>query len=194
MGYIKSYQVFESSTRLTREMAQEIIYYFGEQSYPIRDAQDIFYELFSDEEFVFYETSYSKRNEFIDKLLKLSKERNITDDLIELYYVIRNERKDFPEVYQIEDIFLNIIDDGFSFNVISRKNELRIILSKGIIDLDNYIKYINQISNYLKKLGDPKYFVTLEKSEILQGYREIDGKINKDDKYSYCNFIITLKV
>lgn len=194
MGFIKPYQLFESSSRLTREMAQEIIYYFGENSYPIKDAQDIFYGLFSDEFFEFYETSYSEMNEFVDKLLKLSKERNITDDLVELYYVIRNERKDFPEVYQIEDIFLNIIDDGFSFNVSSKKNELTIILSKDVIDLTNYIKYINQISNCLKKLENPKYFVNLEKSEMVQGYREIDGKINKNDPYSYCYFRITLKL
>lgn len=190
---IKNWIIFNESTneKFTLEMAQEIIYYFSENYEPSKEMSDIFYNGhagITDREFIFYETSYDEMNDYIKKLYNLVNTESLTlmDDMIKLYHKIREERKNFPEIFEIEDLFLDLIEsDKFDFMVYSNRYNYKIRLSKtdknNTITLEEYIKYCTQLNNELIRLKSDKYETKLMKCLFEQDY------------HTTCSFYIGLK-
>ena len=150
---IKSWQIFNESNSndLTKEQAQEIIYYLSEDSSPNRRISEEFYNLFG-EHFVYYETGYEDMKQFVKDLLSMCKgNQDLTDKMIQMYQKIRKEREIFPEMFEIEEIFADFMDlEDFTFMIYSTDIEYIIRLSKdNVKNLDLFIKYCQDVSSYL---------------------------------------------
>lgn len=189
----------ESSESFTEEMAQEIIYYFSEGSKPSKEIYSGFLRndvIENEFEFEIYETSYDEMKNYVKNLLSLVQTGPIgfKDEMINIYNQIRQERKDFPEVYEIEDLYLNLIEnDKFKFYLSSgmeygifERPEYKIELNKKHCTFNDYIRYCQSINNTIERLKSPNYKVVLSNCELSQGIR------NDNTEYSYCSFKITL--
>jgi len=188
---IKSWQIFNESNSndLTKEQAQEIIYYLSEDSSPNRRISEEFYNLFG-EHFVYYETGYEDMKQFVKDLLSMCKgNQDLTDKMIQMYQKIRKEREIFPEMFEIEEIFADFMDlEDFTFMIYSTDIEYIIRLSKdNVKNLDLFIKYCQDVSSYLFRLKSPDYRTKLTKCEFLN-----DHNIN-DKEYRCVFFEIRLK-
>lgn len=86
---IKNWQIFNESNSndLTKEQAQEIIYYLSEDSSPNREISEEFYNLFG-EHFVYYETGYEDMKQFVKDLLSMCRgNQDFTDKMIQSYLI-----------------------------------------------------------------------------------------------------------
>lgn len=171
---IKSWNSFNESVsnELTKEQAQEIIYYFSEDSSPDKGITEEFYNLFGDH-FTYYETGYEDMKQFVKDLLSRCKgNQDLTDKMIQMYHKIRKEREIFPEMFEIEEIFADFMDlEDFTFMIYSTDSEYRIRLSKDDVkNLDSFIKYCQDVRSYLVRLQSPDYSTKLTKCEFLTDY------------------------
>ena len=188
---IKSWNSFNESVsnELTKEQAQEIIYYLSEDSSPDRKIADEFYNLFG-EHFTYYETGYEEMKQFVrDLLSKCKGNEDLTNKVIEMYHKIRKEREIFPEAFEIEEIFADFMDlEDFTFMIYSTDSEYSIRLSKdNVNNLDSFIKYCQDVRNYLIRLQSPDYRTKLTKCEFLNDYNI------HDKEYGFVFFEVRLK-
>jgi len=188
---IKNWQIFNesNSNELTKEQAQEIIYYLSEDSSPNREISEEFYNLFG-EHFVYYETGYEDMKQFVKDLLSMCKgNQDLTDKMIQMYQKIRKEREIFPEAFEIEEIFADFMDlEDFTFMIYSTDSEYTIRLSKdNVRNLDSFIKYCQDVRSYLIRLKSPDYRTKLTKCEFLN-----DHNIH-DEEYGWIFFEVRLK-
>jgi len=157
---IKGWMRFnESSGNFTYEMAQEIIYYFSENSSPSKSIEKIFWEhpeMGGDaDSFVAYESGPDDYQNMIKKLIGLVNTKSLTfkDDMINLYHKIREERSAFPEICEIEDMFLNLIEsNGFDFFVDTRDYSYTIRLYKKDCSMSEFIQYCQYLDKSMKRL------------------------------------------
>jgi hypothetical protein len=157
---IKGWMRFnESSGNFTYEMAQEIIFYFSENSSPSKDIEKMFWEhpeMGGDaDSFVAYESGPEDYEIMIKKLIGLVNTKSLTfkDDMINLYHKIREERSAFPEICEIEDIFLDLIEQSrFDFLVDTKDHYYNIKLNKDNCSLSEFIQYCQYLNNSIKKL------------------------------------------
>ena len=117
---LKSWNKFnESKETVSIEMIQEIMYYCsGLETWKTESSEDIenmlnssFYQI--DQSFwdTFYEISYEEINKVIDKWFQISKSNpKLSESIINIYNKIREDNSNFPEIYQIEDECLDIIE------------------------------------------------------------------------------------
>lgn len=197
MEYIRPYRIFESEQTFTVEMAQEIAYYFAEDGNPTQGIVSDFYRIDYDNRPVEYEEGYDDIKDFINTILEYAKNPELSSKLINIYNKIRKERKDFPKVSDIEDIFLDVIEtENMSLMISSDRTEYKITLNKRLKNTSNslqeFIKYCNSINKSIKKLESSKYHTYVGKSEMSQGYQTIDGKADISSHYVYFQFIIYL--
>ena len=188
---IKSWQIFNesNSNELTKEQAQEIIYYLSEDSSPNREISEEFYNLFG-EHFVYYETGYEDMKQFVKDLLSMCKgNQDLTDKMTQMYQKIRKEREIFPEAFEIEEIFADFMDlEDFTFMIYSTDSEYRIRLSKdNVKNLDSFIKYCQDVRSYLIRLKSPDYRTKLTKCEFLNDHNIYD------EEYGWIFFEVRLK-
>jgi len=188
---IKSWQIFNESisNELTKEQAHEIIYYLSEDSSPDKAITEEFYNLFGDH-FTYYETGYEDMKQFVKDLLSRCKgNQDLTDKMIQMYHKIRKEREMFPEMFEIEEIFADFMDlEDFTFMIYSTDSEYRIRLSKDDVNnLDSFIKYCQDVRNYLVRLQSPDYITKLTKCEFLN-----DHNIHNEE-YGFVFFEVILK-
>jgi hypothetical protein len=169
---IKSWQIFNESTsnELTKEQAQEIIYYFSEMSEPTQKIVNNFYSLdgFDDDHFSFFEISYEEMIQYTRDLQQRCKgNEELTNKMIEIYEEIREERKIFPEAHEIESIFSDFMDlEDFYFMIYSDKMEYTIRLGKTPTNLGSFTKYCQDIQKYLVRLESGDYETKLVKCEF----------------------------
>ena len=161
---ISNWNKFNESVNdtFTEEMAQEILYYFSENSKPSKHIADLFdqWEEIIENNFIMYETSYEEMKQMIKKMYGLVQTESLDfkDSMIEIYNKIREERKDFPEAYEIEDAFLDLIEGhGFSFMIYSGLSKYEIKLHSpwggNSIKLEDFINYCTLIKNPISKLS-----------------------------------------
>jgi hypothetical protein len=178
---VKDWKKFnESSETFTIEMAQEIIYYFGEDSIQSDDLKTIMSSLYNEysflEHIVMFEVGYDEINGYIDFIYKKAMEfPDFKANLINIYSLIRKEMGSFPEIYEIEDIYLNLIEsDKFIFYVdVNAKDQiLKIKLSKSSKEdnLNVFIKYCKLIQSSIDRLQGTKYRTKLDSCEYHPGY------------------------
>jgi len=179
---IKKWSKFNesSSEAFTEEMAQEILYVFGEDSSVSKDIENHFddiYDKYNLNEIVFYETGYDEMKEFTKYLFDRAKENTeLAKDLIDLYHKIRQEINMFPEVFKIEDIYLSIIEDlnyDFFLDVNCIEKEISIKLKKWKkSELSEFIETCKTIEGSLKRLKSNKYTTKLESCVFNSSYIE----------------------
>jgi len=176
------------SDTFTEEMAQEIIYYFSEESIPSKHIGDLFdkWGEIIESNFIMYETSYQEVKKMIKKMYSLCQtDVMFRDSMIEIYNEIRKERKDFPEAYEIEDAFLDLIEGhNFTFMIYSSLSEYEIKLHSpwgdNSMKLEDFINYCNLMKNPISKLS--KYRTKLVECNFF------------DMRYSYCVFKVELRM
>jgi len=179
---IKKWSKFNESTEtFTEEMAQEILYFFGEDSIVSKELENYFNEIYKKydlDHIVFYETGYDEMKEFTKYLLDKAKENpELTQNLIDLYHKIRHNSI-FPEVYQIEDIYLSIIEDlnyDFYLDVDCLRKEISIKLRKwSESELSEFIETCKVIERSIKILKSDKYTTKLESCKFHSSYIEFE--------------------
>jgi predicted RecB family nuclease len=181
---IKNWSKFNesSSEAFTEEMSQEILYFFGEDSKVSKEIGDIFnriYKTYNLNHIVFYETGYDEMKEFTKYLFDRSKENpELTQNLIDLYHKIRQKISIFPEVYQIEDMYLSIIEDlnyDFYLDIDCARNEMAIKLKKWEeSELSQFIETCKIVEGSLKRLKSDKYTTKLESCAFNSSYIEFE--------------------
>jgi hypothetical protein len=115
------------SEEFTEEMAQEIIYSFSEGTDLSGELNRLvvsFVEtvnkenIDSESHFGMYETSYGEMKVMVRKLYGFAQTESLTfrEEMIQLYHEIRKVKEKFPEVYEIEDLFLTFLEsNNFEF-------------------------------------------------------------------------------
>ena len=162
----------ESPGDFSYEMAQEIIYYFSENSVPSKDIEKMFWEhpeLKGDsDDFVSYESGREDYENMIKKLIGLANTKSLTfkDDMINLYHKIREQRSAFPEICEIEDMFLDLIENsGFNFLVDTKDYSYQIRLNKDNCSLSEFIKCCQYLDRLIKELESPTVTPLLQMCE-----------------------------
>ena len=154
----------ESIETFTEEMAQEI-YYFGEDFlYPDDDIQKLFNSLYHTHlEFItMYETEYKEMVEYTKELYKRAKEnKELEISLIEIYKKIREELSIFPEVHEIEDIYLSMIED-YNFDLYIQRSDRKEIVIKLIKwsdsgELSSFIELCKIFEGTINRISSNKY-------------------------------------
>lgn len=126
---ITNWKKFNESVNeeFTEEMAQEIIYCFSEGSNLSEELKRLVEDfdeslnkenINSEEHFGMYETGYDEMKQMVKKLYGLVQTGSLgfKDDMINLYHEIRKVKEKFPEVFEIEDLFLTFIEsNNFQF-------------------------------------------------------------------------------
>ena len=183
---IKTWYKFNESQseKLTKEMAQEIIYYVSEDSSPNKEIADDLYQFLNDD-FVMYETGYEDIKEMIKKLLSMCQNNpELTEKMVQIYHRIREEREIFPHAYEIEEMLSDFMDlEDFDFMIYSNTNQYEIKLTKGSnVDLPQFIKYCEDVNKYLDRLKSPDYDTKLAKCEYYNGtYVQFKIELNSKD-------------
>jgi hypothetical protein len=173
---IKTWHKFNESqsNKLTKEMAQEIIYYVSEDSRPSKEIADDIYHLIDDDSFIMYETGYEEMKEMIRKLLSMCQNNTeLTEKMIQIYHKIREEREIFPHAHEIEEMLLDFMDsEDFDFMIYSSKYKYRIKLSKWQqVNLTQFIKNCQDVNKSIIRLESPDYKTKLCKCEYLNFYK-----------------------
>lgn len=177
------------SGELSHQMAQEIIYYFTEDSMPNKGLSNVFYDTFG-ETFVYYETGYEDLKQYVNDLIfKCRGDEDLNDKMIEMYHAIRKEREIFPEIYEIEENYFDLIDEeNFDFMVHSSAKEYKIILGKDKKTLlEDFIRYCQILNTRMRLLQSSDYETILAKSNLTNGFR------HDNSEYGFVHFEILLK-
>lgn len=150
----------ESSETFTYEMAQEIVYYYNSDSNEntIKKTLD---SILEPEISQVRASSYAYKKRAID-FLKSFFDRNSDKKRIgiDLYNQVRKEREGFPEIYEIEDLLLDLLEaENFFVNFHFTDVRYSISLHKGyenirVVDMSEYIKYCEVIDNFVKRLSN----------------------------------------
>jgi hypothetical protein len=160
----------ESNETITKEIVQEIMYYCASMDstqYHIDEIDDKIQNSIEsvDENFWgdFYEVSYSELNQIIDKWFNKCKSNpELTTQFLEIYSSLRKKLSNFPEMYQIEDELLDLIEIyKFNFQVNihndklhpNRYYDVRLYNWQGGIDMDNYIKILTSMNGISKSIS-----------------------------------------
>lgn len=150
----------ESAETFTYEMAQEIVYYYNSDSdeNTIKKTLD---SILEPEISQVRASSYAYKKRATD-FLKSFFDRNSDKESIgiDLYNQVRKEREGFPEIYEIEDLLLDILEaENFFVNFHLTDVRYSISLHKGyenirVVDMSEYIKYCEVIDNFVKRLSN----------------------------------------
>ena len=193
---LKRWDTFNESVdgRFTEEMAMEIVYYFSEDSKPTKSISDLFFNNPETENlFNFYESGYDEYKAATQKLYGEVNRGSLDfrDSMLQVYGMIREERSAFPTVAEIEDTFLDIIDDDYSFIVYTNSYEYKIKIYKYDDTLDNFVKYTKSLGERVKRLNVSPLKSTLSKAERLNGfYNKLEaGK----DRYEMNEFEVVIR-
>lgn len=179
---IKKWKKFNESTSetFTEEMAQEILYFFSEDSIVPKSIETDFNRIYNDyqlNQIVFYEAGYNDMKQFIKYLFEKSKEdESLKRELIDLYSKIREQIKIFPKVCEIEDIYLSLIEDlnyDFFLSVNGARSLIKIKLLKwSSTSLDDFIQTCKKIDATLMRLKGDEYSSKLDSCTYSSQYTE----------------------
>ncbi len=186
---VKSWVKFnESKESLSKEMAEEIIFYFGENCYPNSEIENIYDNLYKDFNlgYTLYESGYEEMKSYGQILYNRAKEdAKLGKKLIDIYNLIRKDISIFPEFYKIEDIYLNLIEGekfGLSIEIESEDPDpsckLYTIVLTRYGKLDEFIKFCNVIKSSLPRIQSNKYKTKIVECEYSIG--NIKFKIELD--------------
>ena len=131
-----------------------------------------------------YETSYKEMMGYVRYLYDKAKiDNGLEKSLIKLYLKIRERLSGFPEVFEIEDNFLILIDNEFELSIViddKKSNDIyySIKLTKfGNLNSDQFFKFSREMESILKRLS--KYNPDLTDLCKHKSYIEFKFKIKK---------------
>jgi hypothetical protein len=188
---IKSWNKFFESNEgeFTEEMAQEILYTFGEDSkgYSSDDPEikDFLRSGAIWQGITFYETDYSEMKEFTKTLMK-NAERNpeVKAECIRVYNYIRKQNEIFPEIFQIEDYYLSLIEKyGFDFYVdidMGSNYKIRLRLWERDKSLQDFITMCQEVEKSMKKVESSRYYTRLTKCDYSVYYIDFSVELKKN--------------
>lgn len=188
---IKSWNKFFESNQedLTEEMAQEILYTFGEESKGYSNDDPELKDFLRSEDvwrgITFYETGYDEMKEFTQTLLNnAEKNPDVKSQCIKIYNYIRKRNKIFPEVYHIEDIYLSLIEKyGFNFYVdidMSSSYQIRLGTWNKNHTLQEFITMCQEIERSIQRLESPKYTTKLTECKYYERFVEFKVELKKN--------------
>jgi hypothetical protein len=175
---ITNWKKFNESVNeeFTEEMAQEIIYSFSEDSDLSGELDDLVRSfdaslknenINGEAHFGMYETGYDEMKEMIKKLYGFVQTGSLSfkDDMINLYHEIRKVKAKFPEVYEIEDLFLTFIEsNNFEFHLDYMKPygtssmiyQIRLGSQwNGYHSMEEFHKFCDVVTNLVKRFSHP---------------------------------------
>lgn len=154
----------ESVETFTYEMAQEIVYYYNSDSYEstalalIRSTLGTILGAGISQVRVSTYEYKKKATDFLKSFFDQNPDKKQIG--IDLYNQVRQQREGFPEIYEIEDLLLYILE-AENFFVNFYLTDIRYSISLGkeyenkrTIDMSEYIKYCEIIDNFVKKLSN----------------------------------------
>jgi hypothetical protein len=180
-----------ASGNFTEDMAMEIVYYISEDSNPNKEIEKL---IFSNPEveglFRFYESGHSEYVAAIRKLLEKVNKGSLEfkDNMINVYNMIREERKDFPPIIEIENVLISLVDSGYGFRVGARSGEYNIKLEKKKTTMKEFTETCLYLDDIIDDLQTPQCDSTIEKAERFDGFLN-DGS----GKVGYTEFKITIR-
>ena len=177
----------ESSVSITEEMVQEIIFYFGESCYhdhldEVDITFDIIYKKHNLYSIVMTEASYDEMLEYVSDLYKKSKDdKDLEESLIRLYQMIRKKLLNLPEVFEVEDIFFELIETqkfNLSIRIDDTENPVSysIYLTLDDVTLKDFFLRVNEVEGVMKRLQ--KYNPSLTKCLYTEYYIEVVVELN----------------
>lgn len=178
---IKSWNKFFEANEgeFTEEMAQEILYTFGEDSKGYSNDDPELKDFLRSEEvwrgITFYETGYDEMKEFTQILLRNAEVNpEVKSECIRVYNYIREQNKIFPEIYQIEDIYLSLIekyDFNFYVNVSMSSNyEIKLSTWNKENTLQDFIMMCQEIERSIQRIESPKYTTKLTECRYHESF------------------------
>lgn len=177
----------ESIESFTEEMAQEIIYYLGEDCFINDEIKNLLNKIYDPylEFITMYETSYEEMTEYTKELYKKAKENSELEiALIEIYTKIREELSIYPEIHEIEDIYLSMIENyNFDFYIkINKEKEIIINLVKWHHDLplSGFIELCKLFEGTIKRISSNKYKTILDTCNYQERIIEFKIKLLND--------------
>ena len=195
---LKRWNTFNESVagRFTEEMAMEIVYYFSESSEPSKSIEEVFLSNPEAENlFQFYDSGYDEYKEATQKLYSEVNKGSLDfrDSMTQVYNMIREERSAFPTVAEIEDIFLDMIDGGYSFIIYSNQYQYKIKIQNSdyTTTIDDFIKWTKSLSERVKRLNINPLKATLSQVERSNGF--YDEPQGGKDTYVSNNFEILIR-
>ena len=185
---IKNWSKFFESNQeeLTEEMVQEILYTFGEDSKGYNNDDPELKDFLSSEDIwddiVFYETDYDEMKEFTKTLLKNAQNNEwIKSECIKVYKYIRKKNDIFPHIYEIEDLYLSLIEKyDFGFYVsIDMGSEYEIKLSNWSKNqtLQDFIMTCQEVEKSIKRIESPKHTTKLTECKYHERWVEFRIKL-----------------
>lgn len=193
---IRNWQKFNEnvSGRFTEAMSMEIVFYFSEDSRPSKEIQDLFYGYLENEGITriwdFYEAGGKEYQQAMTKLFGLAQKGSLEfrDNMIEIYNKIREERKDFPPIIEIENVLITLVDSGWDFRASSKSGEYTIRLEKKETTMKEFTEACLYLDDIIDDLQTPQCDSTVEKAERFDGFLN-DGS----GKVGYTEFKITIR-
>ena len=188
---IKSWNKFFESNQeeFTEEMAQEILYTFGEDSkgYNSDDPELSDFLRSKDvwQEITFYETGYDEMIEFTQTLLSnAEKSPEVKSECIRIYNYIRDKNKIFPEIYHIEDLYLSLIEKyGFNFYVninMGSDYEIRLSTWNKNHTLQEFIMMCQEIERSIQRIESSKYTTKLTECKYYERFVDFRIMLEKE--------------
>lgn len=96
--------------------------------------------------------------EKIERLVAIIKNNpELSNTLISLYKEVEEQMKGFPKFYELEDLFLDIMDDGWQINFLVKVNdslevEISNEMSELTIDYDDFVNLQIECNSKLKRM------------------------------------------
>jgi len=164
---IKNWKKFnESSDLISYETLSEIIMFRNNSLLSshqnLHRSIDIFIEKDLDEDCddLTPLTTQEWRNfrEKIERLVAIIKNNpELSNTLISLYKEVEEQMKGFPKFYELEDLFLDIMDDGWQINFLVKVNDSLEIevsneMSELIINYDDFVNLQIECNGKLKRM------------------------------------------
>jgi hypothetical protein len=140
--------------------------------------------------FSFYDSGHSEYDAAIKKLLSEVNRGSLEfrDNMINVYNMIREERKDFPPIIEIENVLINLVDSGYGLRVASKSGEYTIKLERQETTMKEFTEACLYLNDIIDDLKTPQCDSTVEKVERFDGFLN-DGS----GKVGFTEFKITIR-
>lgn len=189
---IKNWQLFlESKSEVSYETLSEVIL-FRNNSHQIEQVGDLMRKIDKfisvdlnedlDDLTPVYTEEHKQFKVRIEEIVKrIKNDSNLSNTLLSIYSEVENVMKGFPKFYELEDLFLEFIDDGWHLNFeVKIFHEMIIEISNEMADLNiTYDDFIalqircNSVLKRIKSLFDTKNCDILDSDYSKQGYKNV---------------------
>lgn len=148
---IKKFENFNNNKKeLTLEMCEEIIFYTDADLFNLTDDQWDDFEFPDDLLYSGYYKEFKKEAKNLYQ--RALKDQSLSDLIVDVYTNERNRYKNLPNFFDIEDLFIDEIDEGFNIKFRRHRvdQKLEIILSNQNLK-DEWKQFADKVDNIIEK-------------------------------------------